>query len=305
VTRRARPGRSRALRYGAGTSALVLLVCAVIAGLSIWTLGTVGERVAGATARSSGEVVRAEGRTVDVRWSAAGGQRTDTVALAVSAPPVGARTEVAYNPREPATVLLPGSAELAAVDRAASGVAFSGLIAAIVLITFGWQVISRRRLHRGPPQPMQVRRVRVQSGLLTRSWLELDAPPRWIPVHFDPILVALPAPTTVALRGDPRGRGLVAAEVDGVWLDPSGPIRATEPRGRRIDSPAIPDADALGDISWRRQLRADAVLLTPAPVVGLLWVFLDGGGLLTWTCTTTLTAALAFWWAALRGTDPT
>ncbi|HSL07085.1 MAG TPA: hypothetical protein VK887_03810 [Pseudonocardiaceae bacterium] len=305
MTRRARPGRSRALRYGAGTSALVLLVCAVIAGLSIWTLGTVGERVAGATARSSGEVVRAEGRTVDVRWSAAGGQRTDTVALAVSAPPVGARTEVAYNPREPATVLLPGSTELAAVDRAASGVAFSGLIAAIVLITFGWQVISRRRLRRRPPQPMQVRRVRVQSGLLTRSWLELDAPPRWIPVHFDPILVALPAPTTVALRGDPRGRGLVAAEVDGVWLDPSGPIRATEPRGRRIDSPAIPDADALGDISWRRQLRADAVLLTPAPVVGLLWVFLDGGGLLTWTCATTLTAALALWWAALRGTDPT
>jgi hypothetical protein len=152
---------------------------------------------------------------------------------------------------------------------------------------------------------MQVRRVRVQSGLLTRSWLELDAPPRWIPVHFDPILVALPAPTTVALHGDPQGRGLVAAEVDGVWLDPSGPIRATEPRGRRIDSPAIPDADALGDISWRRQLRADAVLLTPAPVVGLLWVFLDGGGLLTWTCATTLTAALAFWWAALRGTDPT
>jgi hypothetical protein len=305
VTRRARSGRSRALRYGAGTSALVLLVCAVIAGLSIWTLGTVGERVAGATARSSGEVVRAEGRTVDVRWSAAGGQRTDTVALAASAPPVGARTEVAYNPREPATVLLPGSTELAAVDRAASGVAFSGLIAAIVLITFGWQVISRSRLHRRPPQPMQVRRVRVQSGLLTRSWLELDASPRWIPVHFDPILVALPAPTTVALRGDPQGRGLVAAEVDGVWLDPSGPIRATEPRGRRIDSPAIPDADALGDISWRRQLRADAVLLTPAPVVGLLWVFLDGGGLLTWTCATTLTAALAFWGAALRGTDPT
>jgi hypothetical protein len=305
VTRRAHPGRSRALRYGVGTSALVLLVCALIAGVSVWTLGTVGERVAGATARSSGEVVRAEGRTVDVRWSATGRQRTDTVALAVSAPPVGARTEVAYDPRQPATVFIPGSTELAAVDRAASGVAFSGLIASLVLVTFGWHVISRCRLHRRPGQPIQVRRVRVQSGLLTRSWLELDAPLRWIPVHFDPILVTLPAPTTVALHGNPRDRGLVAAEVDGVWLDPSGPIRATEPRGRRIDSPALPDADALGDISWRRQLRSDAVLLTPAPVVGLLWVFLDGGGVLTWACATTLTATLALWWAALRGTDPT
>jgi hypothetical protein len=39
--------------------------------------------------------------------------------------------------------------------------------------------------------------------------------------------------------------------------------------------------------------------------VGLLWVVLDGGGMLTWACATTLTATLALWWAALRGSDPT
>ncbi|MGH3883461.1 MAG: hypothetical protein ACRDRY_20020 [Pseudonocardiaceae bacterium] len=304
MTGRACPGRSRALRYGVGTSALVLLVCALIAGLSAWTLGTVGGQVAEATARSSGEVVRAQGRTVDVRWSAAGAHRTDTVALGVPAPPVGTRTEVAYNPRRPTTVFIPGSTELAAVDRAASGVAFSGLIAAIVLITAGWQVISRRRLRRRPGQPMPARRVRWQSGLMTRSWLELESPPRWIPVHFDPILATLPAPTSVQLHGDPQRRGLAAAEVDGVWLDPSGPIRVTEPRGRRIDSPARPDPDALAGTNWRRQLRADAVLLTPAPVVALLWVYLDGGGVLTWACATALTATVALWWAALRGSDP-
>lgn len=302
---RVRLGRSRALRYGVGTSALVLLACAVIAGLSAWTLGSVGERVAGATARSSGEVIRAEGRTIEIGWWAAGQHRTDTVALAVSAPPVGARTEVAYDPQEPATVFIPGSTELAALDRAASGVAFSGLVAAVVLITVGWQVISRRRLRRRPGQPMQVRRVRVQSGLLNRSWLELDSPPRWIPVHFDPILATLPAPTSAQLHGALRRRGLAAAEIDGVWLDPSGPVRTIEPRGQRIDSPARPDADAPAGISWPRQLRADAALIAPAPVVGLLWVFLDGGGVLTWACATTLTATLALWWAALRGSDPT
>ncbi len=317
MTRRARPGHSRALRYGAGTTALVLLACSLIAGLSIRTLGTVGERVAGATARSSGEVVRTEGRTVDVRWSAAGVHRTDTVALAVPAPPVGARTEIAYDPRDPTTVFIPGSTELAAVDRAASGVAFSGLLAAVVLVTAGWQVISRRRLRRRPGQPMHVRpmhvrRVRVQSGLLTRSWLELDSPApestaqRWIPVHFDPVLVTLPAPTTVQLHGDPQPHRLVAADVDGIWLHPSGPVRAGEPRGRRIDSPARPDALQIAATpGWRRQLRADAGLLTPAPIVGLLWVFLDGGGVLTWACATALTATLALWWAALRGSDPT
>ncbi|MGH3934940.1 MAG: hypothetical protein ACRDS1_08200 [Pseudonocardiaceae bacterium] len=283
---------------------LVLLVCTLIAGLSAWTLGSVGARVAGATARSSGEVIRAEGRNIDVRWSAPGARRVDTVALAVPAPPVGSQTEIAYDPLEPATVFVPGSIELAAVDRAASGMAFSGLLAAMVVITAGWQVISRHRLRRWPGRPAQVRRVRVQSGLLTRSWLELDSPPRWIPVHFDPVLVTLPAPTSVQLHGDPRRRGLVAAEVGGVWLDPSGPVRASEPGGRRTDSPTHPDADARGDNSWRRQLRADAVLLTPAPVVGLLWTFLDGGGVLTWACATTLTATLALWWAALRGSDP-
>ena len=305
MTRRTRPRRSRALRYGAGTSALVLLICALIAGLSVWTLETVGPRVGEATERSSGEVVRAEGRTVDVRWSAAGQHRTATVALAVPAPPVQTRTEVAYDPLEPSTVFIPGSTELAALDRATSGVAFSGLVAAVVLITGGWQVISRRRLHRRPGQPVQVRRVRVQSGLLTRSWLELDSPLRWIPVHFDPVLVTLPAPTLVQLHGDPQRRGLAAAEVGGVWLDPSGPVRTTEPAGRRIDSPVRPDADALANSSWRRQLRVDAVLIAPAPVVGLLWVFLDGGGILTWACATTVTAALALWWAAMRGSDPT
>jgi hypothetical protein len=310
MIRRAHPGRSRALRYGTGTSVLVLLVCALIAGLSAWTLTTVGARVAGATARSAGDIIRTEAQTVDVRWSAAGVQRTATVALAVPAPPVGARTEVAYDPRQPATVFIPGSTELAALDRATSGVAFSGLVAAVVLVTGGWQVTSRRRLRRRPGHPMQVRRVRMQSGLLTRSWLELDSPPpgstaQWIPVHFDPVLVTMPAPTPVQLHGGLRRRGLAAAEIDGVWLDPSGPVRTTEPAGRRIDSPARPDAQAPANTGWRRQLRVDAVLIAPAPVVGLLWVFLDGGGVLTWVCATTFTATLALWSASLRGSDPT
>ena len=103
----------------------------------------------------------------------------------------------------------------------------SGLVAAVVLVTAGWRVISRHRLRRLPGQPMQVRRVRVQSGLLTRSWLELDSPPRWIPVHFDPVLVTLPALTSVQLHGDPQRRALVAAEVDDTWLHPCAFARSS------------------------------------------------------------------------------
>ncbi|MGH3795003.1 MAG: hypothetical protein ACRDSP_08945 [Pseudonocardiaceae bacterium] len=305
MTGRARPARGRALRYGAGTTAAVLLICTLIAGRSAWTLSTVGARVSGATARTHGEVIHSAGHGVELRWSAPGIRRTDHVELAVPVPPAGTRTEVAYDPREPATVLLPGSTELAAVDRAASGVAFSGLVAAMVLLTLGWQVTSRRLLRGRAAHAVPARRVRVQSGLLTRSWLELDSIQRWIPVHFDPVLVTLPAPASVQVHGDPRHHRLVAAEVDGVWLYPSGAVRASEPAGRRIDSPALPDADALPGTGWWRQLRADAALITPAPVVGLLWVFLDGGGIPTWACATALAAALALGWAALRGSDPT
>jgi hypothetical protein len=226
------------------------------------------------------------------------------VELAGTPPRVGTRTEIAYDPGRPGTVLMPGSAELAAVDRAASGVAFSGLVAAVVAGTLVWQVLSRHRLLGQPAHEVSARRVRVQSGLLTRSWLELDTPPRWVPVHFDPVLDVIPAPASMTLHGEPRRRRLVAATVDGTWLHPSGPVRTTEPRGRRIDSPARPDLDAVRATGWARQLRADAVLLTPAPVVGLLWVFLDGGGLLTWAAATALACALALWWAALHGSDP-
>ncbi len=132
----------------------------------------------------------------------------------------------------------------------------SGLVAAVVLVTAGWQVISRHRL---------MRRVQVQSGLLTQSWLKLDSPPRWIPVHFDPALVTLPAPTSVQLHGDPQRRALVAAEVDGTWLHPCGAVRVNEPRGRRIDSPASPDPlRSTITYRWRRQLQTDARLLTVA-----------------------------------------
>lgn len=320
MTGRTRPVRSRALRYGAGASALVLGVCVLIAGLSARTLVTTGAAVSAATARGYGEVVSARHRTVQLRWQAPGGRRTDTVELAVRAPPVGTRTEVAFDPGNPAGVLMPGSAELAAVDRAGSGLAFSAVIALLVLGTLGWQLASWRRLSGRGAQVLPVRRVRVQSGLLTRSWLEFDtasrdaAPepgpggPLWVPVHFDPVLMTAPAPVPARVHGDPLTQRLVAVEVDGTLLYPSGPVRMTEPAGRRIDSPAQPDEDVVREAArsgWRHQLRADAVLLTPAPLVGLLWAFLDDGGVLTWAWATALAATLALWWAALRGSDPT
>jgi hypothetical protein len=51
-------------------------------------------------------------------------------------------------------------------------------------------------------------------------------------------------------------------------------------------------------------LRIDAALLVPAPLLGILWAYLDDGGLLGWLGATAVAAVLALWWAAIRGADP-
>ena len=312
MSRTARSGRlvrSRALRYGAAASGLVLVGCGLLAAMSVHTLLTTGAAVSRSTERAQGEVVATRGSTVDVRWSGPEGERTDTVALAVEAPPVGTRTEVAFDPDRYATVLIPGSRELADLDRAASAAAVSILLTGGVLMVGAWHLTTRARVRRAPARAVALRRVRFQSGLLARSWLETEShPQRWIPVHFHPALITLPAPASVLLHGDPQVDRLVGAVVDGVWVPPSGPVRATEPRGRRTDNPTTPDADAChraAGFDWRRQLRNDLILVVPAPFVGLFWVFLDCGGVATWAGATTLVATLGLWWAALRGSDPT
>lgn len=300
--------RSRALRYGVAASGLVLVVCGLLAAMSVHTFLTTGVAVSRSTERAQGQVVAKRGSTVDVRWSGPQGERTDTVVLAVEAPPVGTRTEVAFDPERVPAVLIPGSRELADLDRAASGAAVSVLVAGGVLMVGAWHLITRSRVRRAPARAAPLRRVRFQSGLLGRSWLETEScPQRWIPVHFHPALITLPAPASVRLHGDPQVDRLVGAVVDGVWIPPSGPVRAAEPRGRRTDSPTTPDAGAYrraASLDWRRQLRNDLVLVVPAPFVGLFWVFLDGGGVATWAGVTALVAALGVWWGAVLGSDP-
>ncbi|OLT09042.1 hypothetical protein BJF78_06480 [Pseudonocardia sp. CNS-139] len=209
--------------------------------------------------------------------------------------------------------MVPGADVLVAADRALTMLALAVVVVALVLGTVAWQVVTRRRAFAQPVRSVPVRRVRWQAGLSTRSYLETDThPQRWIPVHFDPVLVGLPSPTTARLHGDPLRDRLVAATVPGpdgdVPLVPSGPVRLQEPRGHRTDNPSRPDATvrdrAAALARMRRRLRADLPLVVPAPFVGLLWTYVDRGGFPTWAAVTALAAALGLWLAAVRGSDP-
>lgn len=308
-------GLLRPLRHALLTTGLVLVVCVVLAAVAGSTFTAAADRLGAATGRAEGVIESADATagTVRLRWTPPGGaERVDEVAMGGPVPAAGSRTEVAVLPDGPP--LLPGSTELVDADRALTVAALTAVVALLVLGVLGWQVLSRRRALARPARTATVRRVRWQQGLSTRSYLETEASPqRWIPVHFDPVLVGLPAPATVRLHGDPLRDRLVAATVPGpdgtqVPLVPSGPVRISEPRGHRTDNPSRPDATvgvrsaALGRLS--RQLRADLPLVVPAPFIGLLWTYVDAGGLLTWVAATALTASLGLWVGALRGSDP-
>ncbi|WP_156960514.1 hypothetical protein [Amycolatopsis taiwanensis] len=192
-----------------------------------------------------------------------------------------------------------------AAGRALSGLIYPALIAVVVVAVGGWVWLRRVLLFRRPGRVCRLRRVRIQRGLLVRSWLETQESPRcWIPVFFEPELVTLPSPATARLHG----KRLAAVEIDGVRLYPSGRLRTTQPLGRRGDNPALPDehapARARTAARWPRQLRVDSVLLVTAPIVGLFWVFLDDSGVFGWLGATAVTASVALWWAAIRGSDP-
>ncbi len=301
---------TRALRYGLVTTGLVLVVCAVLAVVAGTALMAASRQLETVTGRTVGTISAVDGSRVDVRWTPEGGtERTDPVELAGSVPPVGTRTEVAYDPAAPGAPLIPGAAFLADSDSDLGDLYLTATVAALAVLAGGWQLLSRRHAAARPARGVPVRRVRIQAGLIARSWLETETSPRrWIPVHFDPVLVGLRSPATVRVHGDPLRDRLVAVDVEGRLLHPSGPVRAREPRGRRTDNPSAPDAstiERMGRLApLHRQFRADLPLLLPAPIIALLRTYIDGAGIATWAATTALLAALALWFAALRGSDP-
>jgi hypothetical protein len=251
------------------------------------------------TARATGTVTGASAGGAVVTWAGP----SLTVAMTGGVPPVGTRTQIAYDPADPAVAIIPGAAVLTSADRSRDGVLFAALLLVVVLLVDGWLLASRWWVTRRPGYELVVRRISMRRGLMARTWLETEDS-RWLPVYFDPAVVTLPAPTTVLARGD----RLIAVDLPGVTLYPSGRVRRVEPPGRRTDSPTQPDdhtaARAATAARWRRQLRVDAALLVPAPLLGILWAYLDNGGLTGWLGATVVAAVLALWWAAVRGADP-
>jgi len=206
-----------------------------------------------------------------------------------------------------ATPTRPTPAQAGAADRAINHLAVLILLATVIVAVDAQRVLSRARLRRAPVRLLNVRRVRQQHRLFSRSWIELDGvvPVQRFPVYFNPVLVTLDSPTRLPVHG---AGALRAVRLGDRWVYPSGRVRSAEPPGQLLDNPTHPDAGAgeraARSSPLRRQLQVDGVLMAPAPFVGIFWALLDGGGVLVWLGATVVTAVLALWGAAMLGSDP-
>ncbi|MEC3976782.1 hypothetical protein [Amycolatopsis sp. H20-H5] len=305
--------RLRPVRHILLTSALVLVACAVLFVLQLLAFSDASAQLRGMTARSTATVQHNDGDTSTVRFGLpGGGEATASVVIDGVVPKVDSELPVFYDAARPEHAAIRGATPLVAADRASTYATVTVIAALLVLITDVAVLVSRfvlpARAAAGLVR-LPVRRVKIQRGVLARSWLETEtATPRWIPVYFSPALIGLASPADVVVHGDPARDRWVMVRVGDERIHPAGAVRPTEPRGRRLDNPAEPDENRLvaagRPVSLARQLRADLPVLAIAPVVGVFWALVDGTGIAGWLSVTVLIGAFGFWWAALRGSDP-
>ncbi|WP_020657990.1 DUF3592 domain-containing protein [Amycolatopsis benzoatilytica] len=302
----------RPIRHILAASALVFLACAVVFVVQLLEYNGTRARLQGLSANAVGVVARVDDSTITVRFPVPDQpEASAAVELDTTPPALGAKVPVRYDPAAPSRAVAPGATPLVTADRASTYATVTVVSALAMLAVDGFLIFTRfvQPSRRKPGASVPMRRLKVQRGLLTRSWLETDtATPKWIPVYFSPALIGLPSPARVEVLGDLRTDRHVAVRIDGEVLYPAGAVRTTEPRGRRTDNPSAPDearaAAAASPVGLPRQFRADLPALAVAPVVGAFWAFVDGSGLAGWLTVTVLIAAFGFWWAALRGSDP-
>ena len=286
----------------------LLVIGVVLLVVLLLRLAEVRAPLDAATAGGVARVVAAgqapDGRGVSVTIDS---QRTGVLVLARPQDvPAGATVAVRYDPASPVDatkVYADGDAAHTAVQDTVYGLAVVVLVLLVAPAVTALRVRSRLRLRTAPVMTVSATRVVNRRGLAVRSWLELDTPAgrRWLPVHWSPELAGLEPDSTISVLGNPVGGRLVLPVVDGAEVWPSGRLRAREPRGEmRTATPGTAPREA----GWGRQVRSDVVVIAAAPLLGLLWAYLDESGVGGFVVATLLAAAVLFWLTQLIGSDP-
>lgn len=237
-----------------------------------------------------------------------GDARTGRLVLAepVAAEP-GAEVRVRYDPEasdgSATPVYADGDATTRRVQDLVAGLVVVSAVLLLAAVSTALVPLTRRRLRRRPAVPVDATRLVVRRGLLVRSWLELETARgrRWLPVFWTPELTGLAPGSRIEVRGDPATDRLVLPVVGGAEVWPSGRVREKPPRGEQR-APRTSTAGAPSGLL--RQVRVDAVGAVAAPLLGLVWAYVDGSGLAGFAGATALSAVVLFWLFQRLGSDP-
>ena len=263
-----------------------------------------------ATVKSSG--LGDDRRGIELTWTdSSGTQHTSTVHSArPSNIAPGSQVVVRYQPNDPTKVFLTGDDTTTRLADLTFGIVLSALLILGVLALSAVHVARRRIAERRPAASMPVSYARSRFGITRRAWLLVDDAGQtwWVSVHWDPVLDTLGPGEKALVHGRPARDRVVTFDIEGTHVWQAGRRRSRPPRGdvdREGVDPERTDRVVGTDIPLTRQFRADAGLLAAAPILGLLWAYVDAGGKASFLLATVLAGAALFWVPTVRGSDPT
>lgn len=312
--------RRRTIRHLVIGLAPLLLVGAVLVVVLAARFADVAGGVREATGEAPATVTRsglgADRRQVELRWrDASGAERLSLIRVPAAADvSTGATVTLRYVPSDPTRVYVGGDETSIRLRDLAYGVFVTAVVVLVALTVTVVKVLRRLRTERRPATAVSVTYARSKRGLVQRSWLIVGEQGRewWVPVHWERVLATLPAKAPASVHGRPVSDSALVLDVDGTHVWQSGRKRPTEPAGqvvvatptstsarRPADEATSSDAGSLV-----RQFRGDAALLVAAPLLGLLWAYVDGSGTVGFAAATLVAVGVLFWLPSMLGTDP-
>jgi hypothetical protein len=272
--------------------------------------------VRAATARATATVDRTrladDERSLQISWvDDTGARHTSTIRTdRPSDIPVGSQLTVRYQPGDPSRVFVTGDETTGRLTDLSFGILLAALLTAAVLGASAVHIARRRATERRPATSLPVSYARSKFGLNRRAWLlvEENGVTWWVSVHWDPVLETLGPGETALVHGRPARDRVLTFDIDGTYVWQAGRRRLAPPRGeidREGVDPESTDRVVGTDVPLGRQFRADAGLLAAAPILGILWAYVDDGGRESFVLATLLAGAALFWVPSVRGSDPT
>jgi hypothetical protein len=251
-------------------------------------------------------------RGLELSWTDANGAaHTSSVHTArPSDIAVGTRLTLRYQPDNPDRVFVTGDDTTSELTDLGFGVLVAALLTLAVVAASVVHVLRRRAAERRAATNLPVSYARSRFGITRRAWLLVEESDHtwWVSVHWDPILETLGPGEKALVHGRPSQHRIVTFEIDGTRVWQAGRRRPRPPRGeidREGTDPQSTDRVVGTDVPLVRQFRADAGLLAAAPILGVLWAYVDDGGKVAFLLATVLAGAALFWVPTVRGSDPT